>query len=210
MSIVGLEKLIKKRKIEISENYLKEFEASIAKLYEEKKIKGPIHLSHGNEKQLSEIFQYINIDDWVFSAWRNHYHALLHGLCPEFLIKEILEGRSMGILSNNPKFVSSSIVGGIIPLALGVALGLSRRNNNQHVWCFIGDMTYETGLFWESYKYSQNFDLPLTFVVENNEKSVTSPTLKTWGKKMKPLPNIIYYDFNSKYPHHGTGNWVNF
>ena len=49
-----------------------------------------------------------------------------------------------------------------------------KKNDGQRVWCFIGDMTYETGIFWEAYKYSVNFNLPLTFVIEDNGKSVTS------------------------------------
>ena len=43
--------------------------------YEDGDIPAPIHLSKDNEDELIEIFQYVHEDDWVFSAWRNHYHA---------------------------------------------------------------------------------------------------------------------------------------
>ena len=129
----------------------------------------------------------------------------------DYLKKEILEGRSMAIIYNNPNFYSSSIVGGIIPIALGVSLSYKKmKNNDTHVWCFIGDMTYETGIFWEAYKMSKNFDLPITFIIEDNGKSVTTDTFLSWNGKMKPLDGVIYYSYKSQYPHHGTGKWVNF
>ena len=53
------------------------------------------------------------------------------------------------------------IVGGIIPLALGVALALKIKGSNRRVWCFVGDMTSETGVFHECYKYALNFKLPI-------------------------------------------------
>lgn len=211
MTVYGLQAHEKKKQIStISCDELREFESHVAKLYEAKKIKGPIHLADGNEEQLQQIFEYISEDDWVFAAWRNHYHALLHGVDRNFLLQEIIQGRSMGIISKQPKFISSSIVGGIIPIALGVALDLKRKKSQNSVWCFIGDMTMETGVFAEAQKYSQNHSLPLNFVLEDNGKSVTSDTKSCWGVKMSPPKGVIHYNFTSKYPHHGTGQWVNF
>jgi TPP-dependent pyruvate/acetoin dehydrogenase alpha subunit len=207
----GWSKFLSKKNVTISPEELKKFESDIAKNYEVGQIKGPIHLSDGNEVELIRIFEKISKDDFVFSAWRNHYHALLHGIPEDYLKSEIVEGRSMGIMYDEPKFFSSSIVGGIVPVALGTALGYKQDpNNDKHVWCFIGDMTYESGLFWEAYKMSRNHDLPLTFVIENNGKSVTTDTKRTWNGTMEPLDGVIYYTYSSKYPHHGTGKWVNF
>lgn len=210
MNSIGHEDLKTKREIYYTTAELIEFETEIADDYGKGKISGPIHLSDGNEEILIKIFSKISEKDWVFSAWRNHYHALLHGVEKKFLQKEITDGRSMGIINRSPKFYSSSIVGGILPICLGAALSIKRKGGSESVWCFIGDMTYETGLFWEAYKFSQNFELPLRFVVEDNEKSVTTNTERSWGARMAPLKNIIYYKYTSKYPHHGTGQWVNF
>ena len=99
-----------------------DFELKIKKVYENGTIKAPIHLSGNNEKHLIEIFKKIKRTDWVFSTWRNHYHALLHGVDETWLYKEIISGRSMGIISKKNKFYSSAIVGGILPIALGVAM----------------------------------------------------------------------------------------
>ena len=141
-----------------------DFEKRVQDVYESGKIKAPVHLSGNNEDQLIKIFKKIHKDDWVFSSWRNHYHALLHGFDPEKLFNLIVEGRSMGINSLEDRFYSSSIVGGSLPIALGVAQSIKLKKETSKVWCFIGDMTFETGTFHECYKYARNFDLPIEFL----------------------------------------------
>ena len=203
--------LKKVRKIHTTDKELINFESLIAKQYENGKIKAPIHLCKYNEKPLIEIFQYVHLDDWVFSSWRNHYHALLHGISKDELYDDIMDGRSMFTNSKKYNFYSSAIVGGIIPIALGTAMALKRKGSNRKVWCFIGDMTFETGIFHESYKYAKNFGLPLQFVLEDNNLSVHTPTDKAWGVRQNVPDDIIYYRYDMVgYPHHGTGKWVNF
>jgi TPP-dependent pyruvate/acetoin dehydrogenase alpha subunit len=187
-----------------------DFEKKVQKAYEAGEIKAPVHLSGNNEDQLIEIFKKIDKDDWIFSTWRNHYHALLHGLDPVKLFNLIVEGRSMGIISLKDKFYSSSIVGGSLPIALGVAQSIKLKKQTSKVWCFVGDMTFETGTFHECYKYSRNFDLPIEFVVEDNNMSTNSPTDLTWNKKSKIPHDVHYYQYERNFPHHGTGTWVLF
>lgn len=193
-----------------SKNDLIEFEKEIAELYNNAKIKAPIHLSGNNETQLINIFKKIKKDDWVVSHWRNHYHALLHGFPKDKLKKMIVAGKSMSINSRRYKFFSSSIVGGGIPIALGLALALKKKKSQHKVWLFVGDMTYETGIFHECHKYAKNFNLPLKIVVEDNGFSTNTPTQKAWNNKKKISKDIIYYSYKRKYPHHGTGSWVLF
>ena len=128
----------------------------------------------------------------------------------DWLKKEIVAGRSMGINNIKYKFYSSAIVAGTIPIALGVAKALKLKKKNQKVWVFIGDMTFETGMFHECYKYAKNHKLPLKFVVEDNNLSTNTPTNKVWVKKSKTPKDVIYYKYKRKYPHHGTGGWVLF
>ena len=72
-------------------------------------------------------------------------------------------------------------------------------------------MTFETGIFYEAYKYVKNFNLPLQFVIEDNKLSTNTPTLETWGNTQRDIPeDVIYYSYKRQYPHHGTGNWVLF
>ena len=61
-----------------------------------------------------------------------------------------------------------------------------------------------------SRKYSRNFNLPLEFIVEDNNLSVHTPTDAAWGVKQDIPEYIIYYKYENGYPHHGTGALVNF
>jgi pyruvate dehydrogenase E1 component alpha subunit len=186
------------------------FEKTIADHWESGRIRGPIHLSGGNESQLIEIFKRVKKNDWVFSTWRSHYHALLKGIPSEWLEEEIVGGRSITIVNKEEKFYSSAIVAGTIPIAVGAAMANKQMGNDEHVWCFIGDMAFETGIFMENYKYSKNFDLPITFVVEDNGVSTNTPTVETWKIKSEIPDDVIWYSYEKQWPHYGTGKWVIF
>ena len=199
------------------ENLIK-FEKEIADIYCAGKIKAPVHLSDGNENQLIKIFKRIKKSDWVFSTWRSHYHALLKGIPEKIIKEEILKGNSITLSFPKYKFFTSAIVGGIAPIAVGVALALKRKKKKNHVWCFVGDMTAEAGTFYENAKYAELHKLPITFVVEDNGESVGTPTGVVWGYDIRHKPdylkikrrNIIYYRYKKKYPHVGAGKWVTF
>ena len=191
-------------------NGLMEFEKKIADFWESGKIRGPVHLSGGNDDSLIEIFKRIKSSDWVFSTWRSHYHCLLKGISLDWLEKEILEGRSITIVNKDEKFYSSAIVGGILPIAVGVAMSNKRKGVDEIVWCFVGDMAFETGTFMENYKYAKNFNLPIRFVVEDNEVSTNTPTIETWNNKTEIPDDVIWYKYKKEWPHYGTGKWVIF
>ena len=196
--------------MKMDKQYLIDFETEVKERYEAGEIKAPVHLASNNEDQLIEIFKDVGKDDWVFCSWRNHYHALLHGIPRDTLMDMIVRGKSMSVYSDEPKFYSSSIVGGILPIALGVAKSIKLKGGTNKVWCFVGDMTFETGIFYETYKYSRNFELPLEFVIEDNNLSTNTPVDETWGGKQTVPSDVYYYQYKSEYPHHGTGNWVLF
>jgi pyruvate dehydrogenase E1 component alpha subunit len=199
------------RDIDFTEQDLLDFELKIIESWEGGKIRGPVHLSNGNESQLIEIFKRIKTTDWVFSTWRSHYHALLKGIDPKWVEQTILDGKSITICNEWEKFYSSAIVGGTLSIALGTALSIKRDGGNDKVWVFVGDMSFESGLFYETHKYARNLDLPLYFVVEDNGVSTYTPTIETWGGKKREIPkDVIYYQYESKYPHYGTGKWVVF
>jgi TPP-dependent pyruvate/acetoin dehydrogenase alpha subunit len=188
-----------------------DFENDIISHWEGGEIKGPIHLSNGNEKELIRIFSKIGIDDWVFSTWRSHYHALLHGMEPDKLKQKILDGKSITIVDKESKFYASAIVTGTLPIALGVAKAIKLQGSDNKVWVFLGDMAFESGIFYEVHKYARNYDLPLYFVVEDNGVSTNTPTLDTWNGIQREIPeDVIYYKYESKFPHYGTGKWVVF
>lgn len=197
-----------------TEEYLKQFEEDIANCFNNGLIKAPIHLYNNNEKQMIDIFKNINSNDWVFCTWRSHYQCLLKGVNPEILKNDILNGKSITLCYSKYKIYSSAIVAGAIPIATGVALDIKRKSETNHVWCFVGDMASETGTFFENWKYSVNHDLPITYIIENNKKSVCTDTLKTWNTDKLFFSNekrkIIYYEYDNKYPHAGAGKRIQF
>jgi TPP-dependent pyruvate/acetoin dehydrogenase alpha subunit len=186
------------------------FEELIVSHWESAKIRGPVHLSNGNEESLIEIFKRIKSTDWVFSTWRSHYHALLKGINPDWLEKEILAGKSITICNIDEKFYSSAIVTATLSIALGVAQAIKKNNGTDKVWCCIGDMSFETGAFYEVHKYARNFDLPLYFIIEDNGISTYTPTEYTWNKKRDVPNDVIHYTYKSRYPHYGSGKWIAF
>src|SRR4051812_28417604 len=103
------------------------FEDDIANCFNNKMIRSPIHLYYGNEKEMIKVFKKINEADWVMCSWRSHYQCLLKGVPKKELKKEILENRSISLCFPKQRIVSSAIVGGIVPIALGVAMGIKRR-----------------------------------------------------------------------------------
>jgi TPP-dependent pyruvate/acetoin dehydrogenase alpha subunit len=199
-------------------NYTKkqliDFETKIGNLFNEGKIHAPIHLYDGNEDEMIEIFKNIKDQDWVFCTWRSHYQCLLKGVDPNLLTEDILQGRSITLCYPSHNIYSSAIVTGNISIATGVAMDIKRKKQENHVWCFVGDMASETGAFFENWKYSVNYDLPITFIIENNNKSVCSITNEVWNSKEPFFKNekrkIIYYEYVSKYPHAGSGKRIQF
>lgn len=205
------------------------FEEDVCAAYKNKEIRAPVHLYYGNEKKIIEIFEKIRPQDWIFCSWRSHYQCLLKGVPPKQLLADIKKGRSIALNYPDYRIYSSAIVTGNIPIATGKALGIKRLGLDEHVYCFVGDMTSETGCFHENWKYANNFDLPITFIIEDNDVSVCTDTKKTWGvekitheqthqikvrvnEKLEILPinKVIYYSYKSKYPHAGIGVRIQF
>ena len=208
----------------VTKEELINFEKDIGDTFDQGLIRAPIHLYSGNEDVMIEIFKEIDIEkDWICCTWRNHYQALLKGIPKEILKENIIKGKSMVLTLPEYKFICSSIVGGIPSIAAGIALSIKLKNKSNRVWCWVGDMSAETGAFHEAYKYSLNHDLPITFIVEDNKKSVCTPTAPVWGRDdpyflnseykggILKQKNLIYYQYdNIKYPHAGAGKRVQF
>lgn len=207
-------------KVTYNKEQLIAFEDDIAECFANKLIRAPIHLYNGNEDQTIEIFnKWIDASDWLLCSWRSHYQCLLKGVPKEELKKDILDGKSISLCYPEYNILSSAIVGGHIPIATGIAMGLKRSGSTNKVVCFLGDMTSFSGTFIENMNYCINHKLPILYVIEDNGKSVCTDTYKTWmNSKSPPGPNpslldnlpIITYSYKSKWPHAGGNTRVQF
>ena len=196
-------------KEEINVDYLRGFEKELIDRYMNGEIRSPIHLSGGNEEQLVGVFKYIKPDDWVFSTYRSHYHALLKGVNREWLLNWVLENKSIHLMNKEHKIVTSAIVGGTLSQAVGAAMAIKLKGLDRHVWAICGDMTSELGVFNDCVKYSRRNSLPITFVVEDNGLSTDTPTQDAWGK-LDGGPNVLRYQYDRIYPHYGCGQRIDF
>lgn len=210
------------------------FEDEIAALFADKHIHAPVHLAGGNEEQLIRVFrEHVNEYDWVLGGWRMHYHCLLKGVPPEQLKRAILDGKSISLCFPEYRILSSGIVGGVAPIAVGLAMGIKRRQERRKAVCFLGDMSAETGIVHESVKYAVNHDLPVLFIIEDNHVSVSTKTAEAWGGKPvlqpvnallypavskgfgpydehKQTPKVLHYSYKLTRPHVGIGRHVAF
>ena len=191
------------------------FEEDIAQEFNAAKIKAPVHLYYGNEDAIIKVFESVEEDDWIFCSWRSHYQCLLKGVPPEEVKRKILAGKSISLLFPEYKIFSSAIVTGSLPISLGVALDIKRKGQTNKVYCFIGEMTSETGVAHECIKYAMNHELPIHFVIEDNGKSVCTDTRKTWKQDKLTYEGvnnkyITYYKYETKWPHAGAGTRVQF
>ncbi len=193
---------------------LRDFELEIFDLFADAKISSPIHLRGGNEEHLIKIFKDIQPEDFCFCTWASHLECLLKGVPREEVRKSILNNKSICLSFKEHNIISSAIVGGNAPIAVGTALGLKLSNSKSHVWCFTGDMSFYTGTVQESLRYAEVHDLPITFVVADNGHSVTTPTKAVWGSDIKALAEnsskCVYYAYENVFPHAGTGSKVLF
>jgi len=192
------------------------FEERVADAFNSGEIRAPVHLYSGNEVELINVFSDVDSEDWVLCSWRSHYQCLLKGVPQEQVFNEILDGRSISLCFADYKIFSSAIVGGVLPIAIGIAFSIKRAGEDNRVHCFLGDMTAETGIAHECIKYATNFDLPIRFIIEDNGLSVCTDTRSVWGDRASNLssvlnhPNVVYYKYQSAYPHAGAGVRVQF
>ena len=189
----------------MTEHDLINFELRIRRLFAQGKLPYLIHLCGGNETQLIEIFREIDRQDWVFSTHRSHYHYLLHGGEPDALEQMIREGRSMFVFDRRRNFYSSSVLAGTCGIAAGVAHALQEAGSPRKVWCFLGDGAEDEGHFYEAVNYVDGKNLPCTFIIEDNDRSVDTTKAQRGRGRIGWPPCVRRYHYQPEYPHGGAG-----
>lgn len=192
------------------------FESGIRELWEKGQLPSLVHLCGGNEDQLLHIFSEIKQGDWIFSTHRTHYHALLAGIDPDLLELKIRQGDSMFVYSKQHNFLCSAVLAGCAGIAAGVAWAIKDRGYaaswgeemERRVWCFIGDGGEEEGHFYEAAMFVESNELPCTFIIEDNNRSVDTPREVRRGaaKGLEHLFKCVRrYHYTPTYPHAGSG-----
>ena len=184
------------------------FEQRIKALFAEGELPFLVHLSGGNEQHLMTIFREIRAEDWVFSNHRSHYHALLHGIPADEVEAAICRGDSMFVFSRQRRFFTSSILAGTCCIACGVALEIKERGGKERVWCFVGDGAEDNGHFYEAVRFAEGRNLPIKFVIEDNDRQVDTDHATRWGTNQRfgwETSKVIRYHYAPTFPHGGAG-----
>ena len=160
-------------------------EETIAARYTEWEMRCPTHLCTGQEAVPSAVGLVLRKDDFVVSNHRAHGHYLAKGGDLKAMLAEIYgktagcsggKGGSMHLTDSGVGFVgSTAIVGGTIPVGVGLGLSIALKGTDQVSCVFFGDAAVEEGVFYESVNFAVLKKLPVLFVCENNLYSVYSP-----------------------------------
>lgn len=157
---------------------IRRFEAKCAELYSAEKIRGFLHLYDGEEAIAAGVIPVLGPDDRVVATYREHGHAMMRGVPMTTILAEMYgkaegcaggRGGSMHLFSREHNFYGgNAIVGGGLPLAVGLALADKMRGESRTSACFFGEGAVAEGEFHESMNLASLWDLPVLFVCENN------------------------------------------
>ncbi len=158
---------------------IRRFEEKSAESYTLGKIGGFCHLYIGQEAVAVGSLSALRPDDYVFTSYRDHGHALAMGTSPDEVMAELYgkiggcskgKGGSMHLFDADKHFLGGhGIVGGQIPLATGVAYATKYRGTDQATLVFFGEAAVNQGAFHESLNMAQLWKLPCIYICENNQ-----------------------------------------
>jgi pyruvate dehydrogenase E1 component alpha subunit len=154
------------------------FEDKCAELYTQEKIRGFLHLYDGEEAIATGVIPVLDKDDRIVATYREHGHALLRGISMNAVMAEMYgkingcsggRGGSMHLFDAETNFYGgNAIVGGGLPLAVGLGLADHMRGEKRVTACFFGEGAVAEGEFHESMNLAALWKLPVLFVCENN------------------------------------------
>jgi pyruvate dehydrogenase E1 component alpha subunit len=157
---------------------IRRFEEKCAELYSAGKIRGFLHLYIGEEAVAVGAMQALRPDDAVVATYREHGHALARGIPMDRLMAEMYgkqegcsrgRGGSMHVFDAQTRFYGgNAIVGGGLPIAVGLALADKMQQRPRVTACFFGDGAVAEGEFHESLNLAALWKLPVLFLCENN------------------------------------------
>lgn len=157
---------------------IRRFEEKCAQLYSATKIRGFLHLYIGEEAIAVGAMTALGAGDSIVSTYREHGHALARGISANAIMAEMYgkvegcsrgRGGSMHLFDAATRFCGgNAIVGGGLPLAIGLALADKLRSQPQITACFFGDGAVAEGEFHETLNLASLWRLPVLFLCENN------------------------------------------
>ena len=157
---------------------IRRFEEESERLYRRGMIRGFLHTYIGEEAIAAGAVPLLRTDDYVISHYRDHGHALARGMDPKTAMAELCgkstgssggKGGSMHLFDAEKHFMGGhAIVGGQLPLAVGMALGIKQKGLDSVVMCFFGDGAVNEGEFHEAMNLASLWKLPVIFCMDGS------------------------------------------
>lgn len=157
---------------------IRRFEEKCVELYSASKIRGFMHLYIGEEAVATGVIEQLQPNDAVVATYREHGQALVRGVSAGAIMAEMYgkvegcargRGGSMHLFDAKTRFCGgNAIVGGGLPLAIGLALADKMQNRKGVTVCFFGEGAVAEGEFHESLNLAALWQLPVLFLCENN------------------------------------------
>jgi pyruvate dehydrogenase E1 component alpha subunit len=167
---------------------IREFEESCPKLYSQGKMGGFLHLYSGQEAVGVGVAHAMHKDDYMIGAYREHGLALAKGIPPGPVMAELFgkatgvskgKGGSMHMYDADLRFMGGyGIVGGHLPLAVGIGQAILYRETDEVAVCLFGDGATNQGVFHEAMNMAALYKVPVVFVCENNGYGIGTSVIR--------------------------------
>jgi pyruvate dehydrogenase E1 component alpha subunit len=168
---------------------IRRFEEKSAEVYTQGKIRGFLHLYIGEEAVAVGAMQALTADDAIVATYREHGHALARGIPAGAVMAEMYgkasgsshgHGGSMHIFDASRRFYGGyAIVGGGLPIAVGLALADKMQGRSRVTACFFGEGAVAEGEFHESLNLAALWQLPVLFLCENNRYAMGTALMRS-------------------------------
>jgi dihydrolipoamide dehydrogenase len=164
---------------------IRRFEERAQEQYTKAKIGGYCHLNIGEEATVVGGIVPLKPNDYIFTSYREHGHAIARGIDPKAVMAELFgketgtshgRGGSMHMFGSDLRFMGGyGIVGGHLPLAVGGGWAIRYKKQKDVVFCMFGDGATNIGAFHESLNMSKVFKLPVVWFCVNNRYGMGTP-----------------------------------
>lgn len=168
---------------------MRKFEEKAGQLYGQQKIRGFCHLYIGQEACAAGAVSALETGDKYITAYRDHAHPLALGTDPKYIMAELYgkvtgiskgKGGSMHMFDKERGFAGGhGIVGGQIPLGVGLAFAEKYNKTKKLCVTYMGDGAVRQGSFHESLNLAMHYKLPVIFAIENNGYAMGTSVQRT-------------------------------
>jgi acetoin:2,6-dichlorophenolindophenol oxidoreductase subunit alpha len=169
---------------------IREFETRVARQFREGQIPGFVHVSIGQEAVARGVCSVLREDDYITTTHRGHGHCIAKGADPNSMMAELF-GRASGTCGGkggsmhiaDPRFGilgANGIVGAGMPIAVGAGLAARTRREDKVAVAFAGEGAVHSGSFHEALSLAVLWEVPVVFVIENNQFSEFTRSEEIW------------------------------